>query len=368
LFRELARNRNISLTVVHAQTADLPNCAADGFVTDEVDDWNIPLAGNRILWHRPQWTLATRNQCDVLVLSGNLRYASLLPGLLRARRNRIATVLWGHHYGKSGGLFSESLRKNVYFRLADSILCYSHGVANSIRQCPAFAAKTFVAPNAIDQNPVNEARLYWAAHPENLETFRIRNQLGIGPHLLFVSRIKPRNHLEILLETLAKIRREFPNASATIIGAHNEEQRRIKNLAVERGLEYAVRFPGAIYDEQELAPWFLTADAFVYPSQIGLSLFHALGYGLPVIAGVHERLNNPEVEALQDGVNGFRFVDGNSDQAVDRTLQILRNPGLKIQMGRNALETVRDEFNIERMARNFLAAILFAARAKGISN
>ena len=39
---------------------------------------------------------------------------------------------------------------------------------------------------------------------------------------------------------------------------------------------------GSIYDEIELAPWFLTADAFVYPENIGLSILHAFGYGLPV--------------------------------------------------------------------------------------
>ncbi len=367
LFRELARSTQISIKVVHGQSADIPNCEGDGFVTEEIDEWDIPLARRRILWHHAQLTLATRKNCDVLVFSGNLRYGSLLPGLLRARRNRIATVLWGHHYGKSAGLLSESVRKQIYFRLADSILCYSHDVANAIRLSPALAAKTFVAPNALDQRSITDAKLHWSNQPELLEEFRIRNQLGTGPHLLFVSRIKPRNNLAILLETLSKIRLEFPNASATIIGAPNDEQRRIERLAVDRGLAGAVRFPGAIYAEAELAPWFLTADAFLYPSQIGLSLFHAFGYGLPVVAGVHQRLNNPEVEALRDGVNGFRFVDGDSDQAADRTLQIVRNPGLRIQMSRNAMGTVRNEFNIELMAQNFLDAIMFAARAKGLT-
>ena len=63
----------------------------------------------------------------------------------------------------------------------------------------------------------------------------------------------------------------------------------------------SIRWLGALYEQEVMAPWFLSAKVFVYPGYIGLSIMHAMGYGLPVIT--HDNMDNqsPEVAALRNG-------------------------------------------------------------------
>lgn len=363
LYRELAKSDRLSLRVVHGNSPDMPNCEGDGFETVEVREKLI--LGGKAIWHRAQMDLASKDQCDVLVFSGNIRYASLLPALRKCRKNGVASVLWGHHNSKAGGKTADFIRKNLLFKNSDCILCYSHQVADRIRTSPELTEKTFVAPNAVDQSPIKIARSAWLKQPEKLNAFRQEQGLGGGPNLLFVSRIKPRNKLENLIEILAQTRKAHPQTTASIIGAHNEEQARIHNLAKQRGLEKAVFFPGAIYDEMELAPWFMCADVFLYPAQIGLSLFHAFGYGTPVVAGTHPKNQNPELEALRDGENGFRFDDTTPEEATKQISRILNDPELRNRLSEGALRTIMEDFNIQTMAQHYLEAILFAAKNRG---
>lgn len=352
-FRSLAAVKDIELEVIHGKLASLPNSDPDGFASSEVleKSW----FGSKILWHSVQWTAASKKQCDVLVLSANPRYLSLLLGLLRARLSGVAVILWGHHRSKSDGGLVEFLRNKVLFKLATSVVCYSHQVADTIRQIPEFSEKTFVAPNAVDQTAVRDAKGVW--NEEALSEFKVGHGLSEGPVLLFVSRIKPRNKVGQILDVLHKLQEKYPSAKAVIVGAHDEEQRRVAGKAQEMNLSKSVLFPGAIYDEEKLAPWFLSADVYLYPAQIGLSLFHSFGYGLPVVAGVHPHEQNPELEALEHGVNGFRFEDDDVEGATRCVLELIEDKALKETMQDSALETVEKRFNTKIMAACFADAI-----------
>ena len=365
LYCELEKSKLISLKVVHGLSPGIPNCESNGFQTEQVLERPLPLVKGKALWHQPQISLATRAHSDVLVYSGNMRYASLLPGLLRAKSNGVASVLWGHHYSKSGGSLTRHVREKLFFGLSDCILCYSQEVAARIRKNRRFSEKTFVAPNSVEQEPIQKSRQHWLQRPDQLKQFQEKHGVARGPNLLFVSRIKPRNKLEILVEALHEVKKSYPGATAIVVGTKNEEQRRIKALAKKLGVDSAVIFTGAIYDELQLAPWFLSSDVFVYPAQIGLSLFHAFGYGLPVIAGVHETRRNPELEALKHGENGLLFDEEQPAQAAEAILKVLVNPELKSRLSNGAMNTVKDHFNMKIMAANFLEAILYAAQTKG---
>jgi len=366
LYRALARNPQFDIRVVHGEEPNLPNVAADGFAAEECLECNPRWLGGRLRWHSAQTRLAVRKQCDVLVLSSNLRYASLIPALVKARLSGVATVLWGHHRSQTGGGTADWLRRRVLFRLGDCVLCYSEHLAESIRSEISEPRKVFTAPNSVDQEPIRRAKEKWLAERERLAAFREEKGIGGGPNLLFVSRIKPRNKLDVLLKVLYNLRKQYPSATASIVGSANDERDRVERRCEELGLRESVIFPGAIYDEDQLAPWFLSADVFIYPALIGLSIFHAFGYGLPVIAGYSERRVNPEFAALSPDYNGFSFPDDDVEQATQSVLRVINDRGLRERLSRGAVQTVSEEFNMERMAANFTEAILFAARRRGL--
>lgn len=122
-----------------------------------------------------------------------------------------------------------------------------------------------------------------------------------------------------------------------------------------------VIFPGAIYDEQELAPWFLSATLFCYPQNIGLSILHAMGYGLPVVTSDRVDNQNPEITALDHGRNGLLYTHADLDALARALDTIVSDPGLRERMSRAAHETATTTFTIKNMADGMEAALRYAA-------
>jgi trehalose synthase len=83
----------------------------------------------------------------------------------------------------------------------------------------------------------------------------------------------------------------------------------------------------------------------------GLTVTEALWKGRPTIAG---NVGGIPLQ-IEDGVSGF-LVDS-PEQCADRTLEILRDPGLGKTLGRNGKEHARREFLSPRLLRDWLGLI-----------
>jgi glycosyltransferase involved in cell wall biosynthesis len=60
---------------------------------------------------------------------------------------------------------------------------------------------------------------------------------------------------------------------------------------------------------------------------------------------------------MKDKETGFLVREGNSDDIIEKLKQILDNPNLAQQMGREGKEFVNSQFNWELVAKNFLKII-----------
>jgi glycosyltransferase involved in cell wall biosynthesis len=144
---------------------------------------------------------------------------------------------------------------------------------------------------------------------------------------------------------------------ALIVGKGEEERKRLEVLGESHGMKDRVRFLGAIYGERELAPYFMSSDVFCYPANIGLSILHAFGYGLPVVTSDHIGGQNPEIEALKPGENGLLYRHGDADSLAETLDQIFSDKEKAREMSVCALATVDELFNIETMVNGIEASI-----------
>lgn len=358
VYRELARRPGISLLVHFGQTGDIPNAPAQGFQAVPYRPRALPGALREFKWNTLPAELVNRNACDVAILNWNIRHLSLLPALLWARWKGIPTLVWGHGYSKQEGPMKRWLRWSVS-RLCQGIIVYSHNVADDLTRAGFDRHRIFVAQNTIDQSEIQAARQHWLDRPADLEAFRKQHRLDQGPRLLFVSRLEYLNRTDILLQAMSILRQHFPTISATIVG-DGEAASSLKALTKQLNLEDHVRFTGAIYKDLDLAPWFLNSDVFVYPSNIGLSLLHAFGFGLPVVIGNTMHLHGPEVEALRPGANGLTFEHNNPRELARELHNLLSNPERLKNMAQAAHTTACDEFTLKRMVDGVESAIRFA--------
>lgn len=359
VFRELARHEDIDFTLLYGTRHDLTNAEPEGFDAEAVKLWQWSIAGQRVYWHSAQWKNATRKKCDVLLLTWNPRYLSFIPTLLRAKWQGVPTVLWGHGVSQHDTPLRKKLRYAVA-KLATALLFYNEKAAQQWRELGRDPASIFVAKNSLDQEPIRQARLAWD-DPRKLLEFQQEQRLLPGPTLLFVSRLYPMNRLEMLIEATAILAKEFPQIQTAIVGKGAGEPQRLGEIARRLRIEDRIRFVGAIYDEMQLAPWFLSADVFAYPTYIGLSLLHSFGYGLPVVTCDDPKAHGPEIDVLRDGENGLLYRTGDVQSFANTIGKLLKDKPLAKTLSAEALRTVEEDVSLKNMVDQMAAAVRYCA-------
>lgn len=360
VFRELASRPGIDLLLVFADDGKVPNVATEEFrsVFVPLKTWRGP--GPELFWHPAQTRYATREHADVIVLVWNTRFLSLLPALRRARRNGVGTVLWGHGESKKDRGWATVMRRRLT-KLADATLFYTRTMAERFIAAGGERERTFVASNSVDQTQIAAARDSVRGQAEAVERVRAEHGLRAGRTILFVSRLEPKNNLHLLLEATAALKDELDGLRVLVVGK-GEDDERLRGLSKSLGLEGVVTFLGAIYEEERLAPLFCASDVFCYPSNMGLSLLHAFGYGLPAVTGDNARLHGPEIEALRHEENGLLFSHDDLGELQAALRRVLTDDGLRARLADGAAQTVAGEYSIKRMVDGMEGAIRLAAK------
>lgn len=364
VYQELARRPGLDVQLLYGDDSDVPSVEPTGVRATMVPMKQFRVFGSEARWHKAQTMFADREHADVVLLSWSTRYMSLVPALIKARRNGVGTVLWGHGYSKRETQVSSRARSGVS-RLADALLFYNRTTAKQyVNTGMSEATRVFVALNTLDQTEIQAARAEWLSQPFKLDAFRAEYGLLGKQSLLFVSRLDPRNRVDLLIRAIFKLRETNPDLVVNIIGK-GEAEADLRALAKEHNLEHTVFFRGAIYGESHLAPWFLSSTAFVYPANIGLSAIHSFGYGLPVVTANEPNAQNPEFEALVDGYNSCLYEPENVDALAATIAQLCHDSDRQATIGRNAHRTITEQHSLQRMVDGMEQAIRYAAHCAG---
>lgn len=124
--------------------------------------------------------------------------------------------------------------------------------------------------------------------------------------ILFSGRIVEAKRCDILIEALSKLNIEGFDFVCSIVGS-GEGMEKCISLAKKLNLSDKICFHGAMYGKS-LVEIFSNSDIFILPGKVGLSIIHALSYGLPVITS-NSDIHSPEVEVIKKGINGD-FYEG----------------------------------------------------------
>ena len=345
IFQELANRPDIEMRLLYASNPSIPNVSPAGLNADlsELQVNRMPVLGE--YYRDPELFAEIKSYRPDVVLSWwNVRQSDLGAMMRFARNRRIGSVLWGHGYSKAEVWWRRHLRDRLA-RSADAVVTYNRRARHQITSRGIAEQKVFVAPNALDQSANREAAAYWKQHPSELEAFRLAAGIGPGPVIGFVSRMDPMIRLDLLVAALPHVREFIPGCQVVIVGRGDEEKKKLKLQSHSLGVSDAVVFVGAEYDPMRIGAYFTLFDVFCYPSNIGLSILHAFGFGVPVITCDDLDLQNPEIEALEDGENGLLYRAGDSEALAISLTRLLSDKVLRDRMGRNAFRSVTELYS-----------------------
>jgi glycosyltransferase involved in cell wall biosynthesis len=314
--------------------------------------------GEALVWQFTPWRALLTY--DVVFVDGNPRILShaLTATLLRLVGRSVVLWTMGHSYRANA--FTERIRL-LWTRMFDRLLVYTDAETRFLRT-RGFASQHIVSMNnGLDQPEIDTAIAAWGE--PRLQQWRRAQHLPEGPLLLSCARLDPKNRFEQVLTALPAILARVPDVVWCVIGSGAEDHR-LAALAHEAGLAAHVRFVGGLYDEGQLAPWFLSAAVFLHPGAIGLSLLHAFGYGVPVVTHSEASHHGPEFAAFEDGLSGRSFPENDPQGLASVVVELLLDQSGRSRMQRHVQQVARTQFNTEVMVERFVAAARGALNAR----
>lgn len=126
----------------------------------------------------------------------------------------------------------------------------------------------------------------------------------------------------------------------------------------KRGVRDNALLAGAIFGEEKLAKWFGIAEVFVYTDAIGLSLYHAFGYGIPVVAHDNLAIHGPEMGVFVDGATGLTYREKDVADMAGKIARLLDDETLRTSIGERVSRIAREDYNAQVMYERFVAAML----------
>ena len=286
---------------------------------------------------------------DLVFVGGNPRVLSdvLISIVLRIAGKKV--VHWIMARSFRANAFTEKIRL-LWSRLFKNIFVYTDAEADYLRDI-GFEKHFIVGMNnGLDQKAIDAVALKWT--DARLRKWRLENNLGNKVMVLSCARLNTKNKFEQVINALPLMLEKNPNLIYCIVG-DGDEKNNMMEMVKSSGLENHVRFVGALYDEDELAPWFLSSELLIHPAAIGLTLMHAFGYGLPVVTHGKTKLHNPEYAAFEPECTGRNFEIDNIQSLADTVVGLLHDKDALAKMKIHVLDIVREKYNVDIMVERF---------------
>lgn len=341
LFARLAARLGPGFTVFYSPT-DL------GVLTENAPElaWARQIGALRQLPGGAEWQIGALSvpirRGDVVVISGAPRCLTNLLQLLRARLCGARTIWWGQYWGANNRKFTFCLRLRL-MRLAHGVLLYTDQEVADYLAGPGRCDTRPISAlnNGIDVTPIQRMRTPYRA-ADRPDAF------------LFIGRITAKSNISLLVRALANAGR--PDVVLHIVG-DGPDRPSLESKAADLGVAGQIVWHGGTADEARIAAIANQCRAFVYPGAAGLSLIHAMAYGLPCLVHSNRYRHMPEIAAFRANETGLDFPPGDVDGLAAQMAEMLGDDDNMDRWSAEARRRADEEFNVESMARRFARTV-----------
>ncbi len=193
---------------------------------------------------------------------------------------------WYTYLGKPG-IFGVIVERAM-LSLTDNIITVSSKTKKDLKNIKK-SENSIIIPNGIDFDHITEIK----ASNERSD-------------LIFAGRLIKEKNVDILINSISRIKEKFPDIRCLIIG-DGPEREKLEELTVGLQLTDNVIFKGFMENYDDLIGYMKSSKVFVLPSireGFGIVVIEANACGLPVVVVDHEM--NAATDLVVDGVNGIK--------------------------------------------------------------
>ncbi len=343
-FFECLHNKIGGHLVVYASKIDM------GIITERrsILKWERPLGSMisilpGLLWQQGVLDIPIKRN-DLVIVSGAPRCLTNLFLLAKAKWRGAKTMWWGHYWSSTSSQWRADIRLKL-MRQADSALFYTDREVNEFR-CQYSAQSdfpVFALNNGVDNREIKAVRCSYTAEKR-------------GKRVLFIGRLTNKSNLTMLLDALAH--KMCADVGLDVIG-DGQDLSALRSKADKLGLSERIAWHEGLVDEEKIAAIANHCRIFVYPGAVGLSLIHALCYGLPVIVHNDRWAHMPEIAAFEEGSNsnGVSFEKGSVSSLTNTIASLIADAQRLEAMSRTAIALTDKSFNTDAMVDRFIEAL-----------
>jgi glycosyltransferase involved in cell wall biosynthesis len=351
LLRDTLAEEAIQFQLIYGQSA-----AKDAVKKDTVElEWaqrienRIARLGRLELYWQPCLRLLDGTNLVIVEQASKLLVNYVLQARYLLGGPRFA--FWGHGKNFSlddrssvGEFIKGNLSRRVHWWFA-----YNERSAAVVRSLGFPAARTTLTQNAIDTRGLVAAAR--AVEPLKLKAICEELRLKGNNVCIFSGAMYPEKRLPFLLEACELIRQRVPDFEVIFVGAGTGAA-----LVEQAAARHSwIKYVGPKFDDDKV-PYFLLSKLSLMPGLVGLGVLDAFALGVPLVTTAVP-YHSPEIEYLQDGINGVVVRQAQSAAAyAEAVADLLRDHGrrqLLVAGGRASAEV----YTIENMVDRFAAGI-----------
>jgi len=282
----------------------------------------------------------------IIVESANkllVNYIFLLLNTLKIKK----IAFWGHgknFQAKKEDRVSEWIKKilttKVHWWFVYNKLC-----AEVVKEAGFPFERISSVQNAIDTR--NLTVTLQKLSPEELYDARVNINLFSDNIGIYSGGLYPAKRIFFLLESLHYIRKHVPDFEMIFIG-DGVDAPLVKDAA--RNFSW-IHYAGPKFNNEKV-PFFAISKLLLIPGVVGLGILDAFALETPLVT-TNIYGHGPEIEYLENGVNGIMISDANNPQSyADYVVHLIRNPLEYNNLLENCRKS-REKYTIENMVEIF---------------
>lgn len=274
---------------------------------------------NICFWQSNVSFLPIKENFDAYVYWGEANRISTWFSCIIAKLLGRKIIFWSHGIYGNEKPIKLYIRK-LFYKFADAFLLYSDFGKSQMIKNGFDEHSIFVIKNSLNVDRQNF--LYQQYENSNFKDgcslFNSNSRV-----LLFLGRLEPKKKIHLLIHGLSELRAKTGEDYKLLIIGEGSAEQSLKTLVSQLNLASHVIFYGACYDDNILAPLFISSDLCVSPGNVGLLAMHSLIYGTPVITHDDFSLQMPEFEVIKPLVSGDYFRFNDLDNMVEKIIKVI---------------------------------------------
>lgn len=240
--------------------------------------------------------------------------------------NKIDIIHTHHRYPE---LISILISKRLHIITITTV----HSLVNGYKYLSFKSDKIIAVSNAVKKTlldyfevPANKIStlyncLLQLKEPDDDQIKKLKRELNLKENdfvILFLGRISKIKGIDVLIEAFMKIHKEYSHTKLILLGSILDKILTKKNYRLNENIF-------VLSEQSQVSSYYKMSDLIILPSRVeslGYTMLEAGYFNKPFIGSRTGGI----AEFINDGLNGFLFEPGNSDDLADKIRFVINNP------------------------------------------